>query len=90
MIDCDLHVSVVEVYRALVLLIGRCESELRGQSVLELFADERTRTSIRTALAARVQLTQISAAEMLDAAGSAVPVELNCAPRFDLRGRLVL
>ncbi|HUX64551.1 PAS domain-containing sensor histidine kinase [Sulfuricella sp.] len=89
LIVCDLYGNVVEVNRALVNLVGRGESELRGSPVFDLFADECSREKARNALASRSPVMQLKEceAQMLGAAGETIPVALNCAPRYDLRGR---
>lgn len=91
LIVCDLYGSVVEVNRALVNLVGRGESELRSSPVFDLFADECSREKSRKALASRNPDMEIRECDvqLLGAAGEAIPVTLNCAPRYDLRGREV-
>ncbi len=87
LIVCDLGGSVVEVNRALVNLVGRDENELRGRPVLDLFVDDGSRDKARIALTSRNLQVRDCETQFRGALGESIPVAMNCALRYDLRGR---
>ncbi|HSD60346.1 MAG TPA: ATP-binding protein [Burkholderiales bacterium] len=91
LIVCDRHGTIQEVNQALTTLTGRTEDALRGTPLPELFADAASREQ-----AARlIELVQgggpiqDSELQIAAAGGAAMPVALNCTPRFNPLGKLV-
>jgi two-component system sensor histidine kinase HupT/HoxJ len=90
LIVCDRHGAIEEVNDSLRRFIGKDEATLRGQPIFDLFADEASRQRAREFFSAN-QREAIQDCELLIAGkdGSALPVSLNCTPRFSGTGKLV-
>ena len=91
LVACDEQGRIEETNAALRELIGRREDELRGQPVTALLADETHAARVRHVLdtPALQRGGAVVEIELRDAAGQAVPVDLNCTPRLDAAGRRV-
>ncbi|HET9699471.1 MAG TPA: ATP-binding protein [Burkholderiales bacterium] len=90
LIVCDRHGLIQEVNQALTALTGRTQEALIGTALPELFAD----TPSREQAALLIDQVQgggpIQDCELhIAAAGGAMPVALNCTPRFNPLGKLV-
>ena len=90
LIACNQDGLIEETNAALCELVGRSEAELRGTPVLDLLADEQSvqrwqlamyHTESRAGVVVEINLR--------DAAGQALPVDLNCTPRHNSAGRMV-
>lgn len=88
MVVCDRHGSIEDVNGSLVAFCGRSADELRGTAIFDLFADEFTQEQARklfsTSGNAGVHDCELSLAAR---DGSAVPVSLNCTPRYSAIGK---
>ncbi|MEY4763385.1 MAG: hypothetical protein RI907_58 [Pseudomonadota bacterium] len=91
LLACDGRGRIEETNVALCELVGRQDAELRGQGVLDLLADELSVARMRDVLGAGAPASRNAAIEiqLRDAAGQAVPVDLNCTPRRNASGRVV-
>ena len=90
LIVCDRAGSIEDVNASLVALTGREERALKGSSVFDLFADDASRRR------AQQHFTGEAAEPLHDcemnlrgADGTAIPVSLNCTPRYNAAGRLL-
>ena len=90
LIACNQDGLIEETNAALCELVGRSEDALRGTPVLELLADPQSvqrwqlamyHTESRAGVVVEINLR--------DAAGQALPVDLNCTPRHNSAGRKV-
>jgi two-component system sensor histidine kinase HupT/HoxJ len=91
LIVCDRHGVIQEVNQALTTLTGRTQEALRGTPLPELFADASSREQAARFID-QVQTggpIQDSELQVAAAGGAAVPVALNCTPRFNPLGKLV-
>jgi two-component system sensor histidine kinase HupT/HoxJ len=88
LVVCDRNGVIQEANQAMVKLSGHSEAQLRGTSFLDLFADEASRETA-TAHAGRLHEEVLHDCEMQFRAadGSAVPVAVNCTPRFNAQQR---
>lgn len=88
MVVCDRHGQIEDVNSSLVAFCGRSVDELRGTPIFDLFADDFTREQARTLFGAP-GTAGVHDCELSLAArdGSAVPVSLNCTPRFSAVGK---
>jgi two-component system sensor histidine kinase HupT/HoxJ len=88
MVVCDRHGVIEDVNSSLVEFCGRDAEALRGTSLLDLFADDAARSRARQLIMgagdAGVQDCELP---LLARDGSAVPVSLNCTPRFNAVGK---
>ena len=91
LVACDEQGRIEETNAALRELIGRDEAALRGLPVTSLLADETHAARVRHVLdtPALQRGGAVVEIELRDAAGQAVPVDLNCTPRLDAAGRRV-
>ncbi len=98
LIVCDPAGIVEELNPSLLKLTGKSESEVRGSSILGLFADGSSRIAISALLAGQgaepaagggAEPLSDCELQMHTAAGQTVPVALNCTPRFTSDGRRV-
>ncbi|NMF97753.1 ATP-binding protein [Aromatoleum toluolicum] len=88
MVVCDRNGLIEDVNRSLVDFCGRDAAELRGQPIYELFADELPHDLARERLGSFGQQAVHDCELPLRARdGSAVPVSLNCTPRFSAVGK---
>ena len=88
LVVCDRYGRVVEVNRALVDLMGRSESALRGLRIVELFHDEASQGKAE-ALSQSREPVQDCEVSLLGRGGEGLPVAFNCSPRQDSHGRFV-
>ncbi len=90
LVVCDRYGRIVQVNRALTVLVGRPEAELHGSAVGVLFHDDRSREKA-TAFSRELQEGPLSDCEvaLLASDGEAVPVAFNCSPRIDAQGRFM-
>jgi two-component system sensor histidine kinase HupT/HoxJ len=88
LVVCDRDGVVQEVNQAMVKLTGLSEQALRGSSLLDLFADEASRSKAAQ-YANRLEDAVLHDCEMqIRTSGEgSVPVALNCTPRFNAQGR---
>lgn len=88
MVVCDRNGVIEDVNRSLVDFCGREAEALRGTRLVDLFADEAARAHLRELLAgfgdSAVHDCELS---LVARDGSAVPVSLNCTPRFSAVGK---
>ena len=85
---CDPSGRIQKVNRALERIVGRDEAQLRGTQFQDLFTPE-CRAMVE-GFADKIRRDTIHDCELtLKGASEAVPLALNCASRYDHRGRLV-
>lgn len=95
LVACNQAGEIEEINAALGELVGRDEAALRGTRITELLADDASRARLRHVLDTpalhKSGLTggTVIEVDLLDAQGLAVPVDFNCTPRRDARGRRV-
>ncbi len=95
LVACNEAGEIEEINAALGELVGRDEAALRGTRITDLLADETSRARLRhvldTPALQKSGLTggTVIEVDLLDAQGQAVPVDFNCTPRRDARGRRV-
>ncbi len=84
---CDRDGTIQEVNRAIVEFTGRQPDALVGHRLFDLFADETSRSTSRHLFQGHTGQSLHDCELYLTAAdGSAVPVSLNCTPRFNHAG----
>lgn len=90
LIVCDRSGRIQDVNPALSHTVGCGEAELKGTLVVDLFADEASRRKFAE-LAVRAGGEAISDCEiqLRGRDGAAVPVTVNCTPRFNSVGKMV-
>ena len=88
LIVCDTSGRIEELNPSLLKLTGRSETELRGSSILKLFADVHSRERME------IQLAEPAAGPLADcelqlcaAEGQSIPVAISCTPRLASDGR---
>jgi len=90
LVVCDREGVIQEVNRALMEFTGRPAGELVGHRLFDLFADEASRgTSQRLFLGHPGQSLHDCELYLTALDGAAVPVSLNCTPRFNHAGAQV-
>jgi len=91
LVACNAAGAIEETNAALCELVGRDDAGLRGRPITELAADEAGRARLREALAlsSPPRGGAVIEVDLVDAQGQAVPVDFNCTPRRDARGRRV-
>ncbi|CAL96426.1 sensor histidine kinase [Azoarcus olearius] len=88
LVVCDRHGAIEEVNRSLEDFTGRDLDSLRGTSVFELLADDQARAQLRHLFSLFGDQALHDCELPLRARdGSAVPVSLNCTPRFNAVGK---
>ncbi|QDF99386.1 PAS domain-containing sensor histidine kinase [Azoarcus sp. DD4] len=88
LVVCDRNGAIEEVNRSLEDFTGRDLAALRGTSVFELLADDQARAQLRHLFAVFGDQALHDCELPLRARdGSAVPVSLNCTPRFNAVGK---
>ncbi|NTV11150.1 MAG: PAS domain-containing protein [Zoogloea sp.] len=88
LVVCDRQGVIEDVNRSLVDFTGRSEEQLRRTSLFDLFTDESARHHARTLLLNHgAQPIHDFELPLRAADGSAVPVSLNCTPRFNAIGK---
>jgi len=85
------RVGVIEdVNQALADLTGQNETALKGRRIFDLFADESSRQQAQHFFAGHVGETLHDCEMQLRSAnGSAIPVSLNCTPRYSATGKML-
>jgi len=87
---CDPEGRIQEANRALEHLLGRKARELHGIPLLELFADDDSRRRAHCLVAkGRPGIVQDCEVSLRARDGTAVPVTLNCTPRYNRAGKVV-
>lgn len=91
LVACNESGSIEETNAALCELVGRREDELRATRVEALMARPEDAQRLRALLAQATpsRAGAVLEVELRDAQGRSVPVDLNCTPRLDSRGRCV-
>lgn len=90
LIVCNRAGTIESVNPALASLLGVEADSLHGRSIFDLFADEHSRQH-----AGRIFASQDDAAvedcemQLMAANGGAIPVSLNCTPRFNSVGKML-
>jgi two-component system sensor histidine kinase HupT/HoxJ len=86
---CSRAGVIESVNPALLALLGRPEEELRGRPIFELFADEASRQRAQHHFTGHPGETLHDCEMQLAGVSGAVPVSLNCTPRFSTVGKLL-
>jgi two-component system sensor histidine kinase HupT/HoxJ len=87
---CNRAGVIEDVNQSLQQLTGQDESALKGKNIFDLFADEASRQHARHFFAGHVGETLHDCEMQLRAAdGSAIPVSLNCTPRYSGTGKML-
>jgi two-component system sensor histidine kinase HupT/HoxJ len=87
---CNRAGVIQDVNQSLQHLIGQDEAALKGRRVFELFADEASRQQAQHFFAGHVGETLHDCEMQLRGAdGSAIPVSLNCTPRYSATGKML-
>ena len=90
LIACNQDGVIEETNAALCELVGRSEDALRGSPVLDLLADEQSVQRWQLAMYhTQTRAGVVVEINLRDAAGQALPVDLNCTPRHNSAGRKV-
>ncbi len=90
LIACNQDGLIEETNAALCELVGQPEQALRGRTVTDLLADAQSvqRWKLATFHTAAHDMAPVEI-NLRDALGQAIPVDMNCTPRFDSTGRQV-
>ena len=87
---CNRAGIIQDVNQSLQHLIGKEEAQLKGRRVFELFADEASRQQAQHFFAGHVGETLHDCEMQLRGPdGSAIPVSLNCTPRYSAAGKML-
>ena len=87
---CNRAGVIEDVNQSLQQLTGRDEAALKGRRIFDLFADEASRQQAQHFFAGHVGETLHDCEMQLRAAdGSAIPVSLNCTPRYSATGKML-
>ena len=91
LLACDPEGRIEDSNPALRKLVGRDEAALRGSSLYALLADEDSAARLRQTLAGlrRPGASASLEANLRDAAGAPLPVDLSCTVRSTAKGRCV-
>ena len=90
LIACNQDGLIEETNAALCELVGRSEDALRGSPVHEKLADPQSVQRWQLAMYhTETRAGVVVEINLLDAAGQALPVDLNCTPRHNSAGRKV-
>ena len=90
LIVCSRAGLIESVNPALVSLLGVDEKSLHGRPIFDLFADEESRQNAGRLLVERIGQSVADCEFLLIAAnGGAIPVSLNCTPRYSGVGKLL-
>ncbi|HEY6896655.1 MAG TPA: ATP-binding protein, partial [Rhodocyclaceae bacterium] len=90
LIVCNRAGVIEDVNPSLVALTGRSEASLKGSSLFDLFADDASRQRIRQHVAGHASDTLHDCELLLlGIDGHAVPVSLNCTPRYSGMGKML-
>ena len=87
---CNRAGVIEDVNQSLQQLTGQDEAALKGKRIFDLFADEASRQQAQHFFAGHVGETLHDCEMQLRAAdGSAIPVSLNCTPRYSGGGKML-
>jgi two-component system sensor histidine kinase HupT/HoxJ len=87
---CNRAGVIEDVNQSLQQLTGQDEAALKGRRIFDLFADEASRQQAQHFFAGHVGETLHDCEMQLRAAdGSAIPVSLNCTPRYSGTGKML-
>ncbi|MBU1237845.1 MAG: PAS domain-containing protein [Gammaproteobacteria bacterium] len=87
---CNRAGVIEDVNQSLQQLTGQDEAALKGKRIFDLFADEASRQQAQHFFAGHVGETLHDCEMQLRAAdGSAIPVSLNCTPRYSATGKMM-
>jgi two-component system sensor histidine kinase HupT/HoxJ len=87
---CNRAGVIEDVNQSLQHLIGQDEAALKGKNIFDLFADEASRQEAQHFFAGHVGETLHDCEMQLRAVdGSAIPVSLNCTPRYSATGKML-
>ncbi|MFZ4538230.1 PAS domain-containing protein [Propionivibrio sp.] len=90
LIVCSRSGFIESVNQALINLLGVDEKSLHGRPIFDLFADAESRENAGRLLVEQMGQTVADGEFQLQAAnGSAIPVSLNCTPRYSGVGKLM-
>jgi two-component system sensor histidine kinase HupT/HoxJ len=90
LIVCNRAGSIESVNLALASLLGVDEKSLFGRPLFDLFADDESRRNAGRLLVEQIGQTVADGEFQLKAAnGSAIPVSLNCTPRYSGVGKML-
>ncbi|HLP25688.1 MAG TPA: PAS domain-containing protein, partial [Acidobacteriota bacterium] len=90
LVVCSRAGVVESVNQSMLTLTGKAEADLRGRPIFDLFADEESRESAQRHFAGHPgDLLVDCELQLRSAAGVAVPVSLNCTPRYSATGKLL-
>ena len=90
LIVCNRSGVIEDVNPALVEFTGKDETALKGASLLSLLADEASRKKVQQHLAGHAgEPLQDCELQLLAAGNQAVPVSLNCTPRYNGVGKML-
>ena len=89
LIVCSRAGVIESVNQALSALIGKSEDELRGRPIFDLLADEASRQLAQRHFTGHPGETLHDCEVLLAGTAGAVPVSLNCTPRFSAVGKLL-
>jgi two-component system sensor histidine kinase HupT/HoxJ len=87
---CNRAGEIEDVNLSLQELIGSDATAVKGRSIFDLFADEASRQQVQNYFAGHVGETLHDCEMKLRAAdGGAIPVSLNCTPRYSATGKML-
>jgi len=90
LIVCNRSGVIEDVNPSLMALTGKSEGSLKGSSLYDLFADEDSRRRVRQHVAGHIGETLHDCELLLQGRdGGAVPVSLNCTPRYNSVGKML-
>lgn len=89
LVVCDLHGHIQQVNKALEDLTGKRETDLMGQPLGSLFAEESKTYLAKYAEKHETDSLVDCEVSLLDHEGEVVPLAMNCSNRYDADGRLV-
>lgn len=89
LVVCDLRGRIQQVNRALEDLTGKPQAELLGQPLASLFTDESRAYVENFPVKPDGDAIVDCEVSLLDQAGTAVPLAMNCSNRYDADGSLV-
>ena len=91
LVVCNRAGVIQDVNQSLLRLTGRDEATLKGANIFDLFADEASRQHAAASSSPSHAGETLHDCEMqLRAAdGSAIPVSLNCTPRYSAAGKML-
>jgi two-component system sensor histidine kinase HupT/HoxJ len=86
---CSRAGIIESVNPSMLTLTGKSEDDLRGRPIFELFADEASRQAVQRHFTGHPGEKLVDCElQLASAGGGAVPVSLNCTPRYSAVGKL--